>query len=440
MTSSSSSRIDGWLRGPTFWADLREWLVIIALVLSPLSYMIKLVYDLPFTWIDPTLVVGAFAALLPPWSLEFHDRRLRSVAACAALFLGTYWLAAIAAVATAQFPGAEAFREPVRTLLGILLCIGCIRAWRDKSALRRAAVVLGWVAVVEVVVAAYLLIGLALDLPMPAVWRTYQEAYWFRQAFYAGKIVWPRLGGTFVEAPPFGLYVLGALITLSSARRAVDPRRPLAMPGRWMDAILWIGLAGSLSSQVLIGAVLWGLLYIGFDLYTRRQPKWWHALALAALVTVFSGGMYRKYLESRDSGPAIGQSVGERRAHTVRVWHTFLEHPVLGVGPGQYGEVAMRETFSQYDPRVSPQFAAAEILADAGGLGFAAAVLMVGSVIYALFRVEDYTGVSAAAGLIVADSFQANWRWPMVFIAIAVLLSATAPDMAGERRHSTTSD
>ena len=423
---------DRWIRSPDFWATLREWLVLGALVLSPLSYVIKLVYDLPFPWIDPTLIVGAGAALLPPWSLPAADRRFRGVAVCAVLFLGTYWLSATLSAAAAQFSDAEPFREPVRTVLGVLLCVGCVRAWRREAALRTAAVVLGWVAVVEVVLAVYLLAGLALNLPMPAQWRGYQEVYWFRQAFYAGKIVWPRLGGTFVEAPPFGLYILGAIIVLSFARR-IAHRDSLPMPGRWMDAVLWIGLAGSLSSQVLIGAMLWGLLVAGADLYVRRQPTLWHVVGVVALVTLFSGGVYKKYLESRRPEPEIGSSVGERRAHTTRAWRTFLDRPVLGVGPGQYGEVAMRESFALYDARVSPQFVPAEFLADTGALGLGAAILLIASILYVLLLSGSYSALSAAVGLLVADSFQANWRWPMLFIAIAALLVVSTPQTAEEQ-------
>jgi hypothetical protein len=427
-----NDRFDRWVRSPGFWATLREWLILGALVLSPVSVVIKLVYSLPFPWIDPTLILGAAAALLPPWPLPPADRRLRGVAVCAVLFLGTYWLSATLSVAAAQFPGAEPFREPVRTALGILLCVGCVRVWTKGSALQRAAVVLGWVAVVEVLLAVYLLAGLALNLPMPAQWRSYQEIYWFRQAFYAGKIVWPRLGGTFVEAPPFGLYVLGAIIMLSFARRTT-PRDSPPMPGRWMDAILWLGLAGSLSSQVLIGAMLWGLLLAGFDLYVRRQPTLWHVVGVVVLLTLFSGGVYKKYLESKRPQPEIGSSVGERRAHTTRAWRTFLSHPILGVGPGQYGEVAMRESFSLYDVRVSPQFVPAELLADSGALGFGTAVLLVASILFALLRSGNYSAVSAAAGLLVADGFQANWRWPMLFIAIAVLLVVSTSQTSGEQ-------
>jgi hypothetical protein len=432
MVPSGLERLDAWVRGPLFWDTLREWLIIAALLLSPLSYVVKLVYDLPFPWIDPTLLIGAAAALLPPWSLPASDRRLRSVVLCTMLFLGVYWLSATVAVAKAQFSSAEPFREPTRTTLGVLLCLGCMRVWRDRSALRRAADILGWVAAAEVVIAAYLLIGLAFNLPMPAQWRAYEEAYWFRQAFYAGKIVWPRLGGTFVEAPPFGLYILGALIVRVIARHAARPEQP-SRHGRWVDAILWIGLAGSLSSQVLIGAMLWGLLLAGFDLYVRRQPSLWHAAGVVVLVALFSAGVYKKYLESRRPEPEIGSSVGERRAHTMRAWHIFLDSPVLGVGPGQYGQVAMRESASLYDPRVSPQFVPAELLADTGALGMSTALLLVASIMYVLLESRSYSALSAAAGLLVADSFQANWRWPMLFITIAVLLVVSTTQSVSEQ-------
>jgi hypothetical protein len=93
----------------------------------------------------------------------------------------------------------------------------------------------------------------------------------------------------------------------------------------------------------------------------------------------------------------------------------------------------MRESFALYDVRVSPQFVPAELLADTGALGFGTAVLLVASIFFALLRSGDYAAVSAAAGLLVADGFQANWRWPMLFIAIAVLLVVSASRTPGER-------
>jgi hypothetical protein len=156
-------------------------------------------------------------------------------------------------------------------------------------------------------------------------------------------------------------------------------------------------------------------------------------VGVVVLLTLFSGGVYKKYLESKRPQPEIGSSVGERRAHTTRAWRTFLSHPILGVGPGQYGEVAMRESFSLYDVRVSPQFVPAELLADSGALGFGTAVLLVASILFALLRSGNYSAVSAAAGLLVADGFQANWRWPMLFIAIAVLLVVSTSQTSGEQ-------
>ncbi len=222
---------------------LRHLLFFAALMLSPLSYTIKIVYDLRVTWVDPTLVLGAAAAMLPPWSWGGVDPQLRKLAVTAFLFLGTYWLAATVAAAEWRYPDNEVYREPTRTALAALLCVACIRVVRRPSALCRTASVLGWVAVVEVVIAVYLLVGWALGLPLPSAWRAYQELYWARQSIYAGMFVWPRLGGTFIEAPPFGLYVLGALVVLRLARRS-KPDREIRMPRLWMDAVLGAGVLG----------------------------------------------------------------------------------------------------------------------------------------------------------------------------------------------------
>lgn len=407
------------------WDRLRELLVLAALVTSPLSYVIKLIYSLPITWVDPTLILGALAGLLPPWSWRIDTQALRRVALWTTLFVAICWLAATVAAVRMQFPGAEPFREPIRLTLDVLLAVGCLRVLTTPQRVRRIALVLGYVAVFEVITAIYLLLATVLPLPLSEAWRAYQQEYWFRQAFYAGSLVWPRLGGTFVEAPPFGLYVLGSLMVVYAGRRAVhaagDP-----MPGRWLTAVLLGGLAGSLSSQVWTGAAVWGLLTLAPRVWTSRvgaRARSWYAVATLILLAALSGAVYAKYRQGQQEAVEKGASIGERRAHIALAASLFADHSLIGIGPGQFGEVALRESHGLYEASTNVQFTPAEIPAETGMLGTISLVLLIASLAWALLERRDIMSLAALVGLLIADSFQANWRWPIVFIAISVLLA-----------------
>lgn len=421
-----TARSHGPASGAATSLTAREWILLAALVLSPISYTIKLVYDLPVRWVDPTLVLGTIAAVLPPWTSPLRDPWLRRVAACAALFLAANWLAATVNIMVARFSNTEPFREPLRLTLDALLALACLRTLDAPERLRRAAIVLGAVAVVEVLGAVYLLAGLVARLPMPEPWRNYQQAYWVRQTFAAGHIVIPRLGGTFVEAPPFGLYVLAAIIVVHVGRRAAHrARRPFP---RWMQPVLWFGAIGSLSTQILAGA---GTFLLAAVLPRLRRAtlrtRIAHVAAAVALVAGMSAIGYAKYRAGRTEVLTKGASVGERRAHAAEAVALFLDHPLLGIGPGQFGQFAERDSHGMYAATTNASLTPAEILAETGLVGTASLMLLLWSLAGASIARHGGWGLAALGGLLVADAFQANYRWPLVFVAVACLIVAMPP-------------
>jgi hypothetical protein len=371
-------------------------------------------------WIDPTLVfaVAALLALFPRWGDFFNGGLRLAVIGAAALF----FLSLVCALSgTILRPPASLYtplREPLRLWLN--LCWFLLSCWflvyKPRVVLRCSifAVVFGLAAGIYLQLVA---VGLT---PAPASVVAYTRSYFLRQTIWFNGVPIPRMGGLFFESPPFGLFMFSMLVVLLFTREA----------GRYPKWTAWgIGLAGlgilfSLADQVLVAGTV-GLL-ASLPQLAKNRPGIVRPLLVVATIVVcaFLHSLSVKNIASTTGIVTVinGGSVGERSFHFRYGISLLQAHPtstLFGLGPGRYGEFAS-ET-GAYPDSVNIQTSELEILVEWGVIGLATWIALLTCVAGRAWELHGVAGLGLLLGLIIADSFQANWKHEAAFLAIAAL-------------------
>jgi len=394
----------------------------IAIAAIPISVASKFLLGLTgTTWIDPTLLLAlaALLALFPRWG-DFFKGDLRLVAAgTAVLFLVTLVCAVSGVLLRPPSSLYAALREPIRLWLN--LCWFLVSCWfliyKPRVILRCSifAVAFGLAAGV------YLYLVALGSAPAPRPVISYTRAYFIRQTIWLNGFPIPRMGGLFFEAPPFGLFMFSMLIVLSFTRQA--GRHP-----KWTACGITfaaLGMLLSLADQVLLAGTV-GLFSSLPNLGKKRPGIVW-PLAIAATVAIFAFEFQSISEKGVSSTTGIvtrinGSSVGERSFHLHYGLSLLQAEPaatLLGIGPGRYGEYASETGF--FADTVNMQTSEVELLVEWGAIGLAAWAALLACVMARAWEVHGVLGLGLVLGLILADSFQANWKHEAVFLAIAAL-------------------
>lgn len=401
-------------------------LLLIAIALFPASYALKFVYDLGVTWINPSFLIGLLALTVHlATSGKFRVSRDEAPIVKASLvFLVAYILSSLrallmnSALDTGISPSAyECLREPVRLSLCFVLLylvLATVKTGSLYASLLKASI---WMGLLQLCAAVYLLAALLAKWPLPHGWDTYIAAYIWRQSLYVGDLVIPRLGGTFREAPMYGLYMLCALacnILLLKLRYS----RLYTITLR----VLLIGTVLSLSSQVAIALAVLGLFAYGPGILRYPKIKIRALLAVAAAIIVFGIGIGLVVQRMPAAGNVLSTSgtVNERTFHTANALDRLADQPLLGIGPGLYGYYAAKA--GGWPTTVTVQVMIPEILAETGLVGFSAFLLFACVLGYWLWQRRDYMTTGIVVALFAASAFQANWKWDFVFFTLGLVI------------------
>ena len=371
-------------------------------------------------WIDPTLVfaVAALLALFPRWGDFFNGGLRLAVIGAATLFL----LSLVCALSGMIFrPPASLYtplREPLR--LSLNLCWFLLSCWflvyKPRVVLRCSifAVVFGLAAGIYLQLVA---VGLT---PAPASVVAYTRSYFLRQAIWFNGIPIPRMGGLFFESPPFGLFMFSMLVVLLFTRESGRYPRWTA----WGISLAGLGMLFSLADQVLVAGTV-GMV-ASLPQLAKNRPGIVRPLLLVATIVVYAflHSLSAKNITSTtDMVTEInGGSVGERSFHFrygVSLLQAYPTSTLFGLGPGRYGEFAS-ET-GAYPDSVNIQTSELEILVEWGVLGLATWIALLACVGGRAWELHGVAGLGLLLGLIIADSFQANWKHEAAFLAIASL-------------------
>lgn len=393
-----------------------------AVLAIPISVASKFLLGLTgTTWINPTLVlaVAALLALFPRWG-DFLADDLRLVLAGTA----TVFLLSLVCMLSGLFlrpPSSlyDALREPLRLWLN--LCWFLLSCWfliykpRVILLCSIVAVVFGLGSGIYFHLVAF---GVA---PASAPVVSYTRAYLLRQTLWVNGFPIPRMGGLFFESPPFGLFMFSMVVVLCCTRE-------MGRYSRWTACGLTcavIGVLCSLADQVLLAGSV-GLLSWLPNL-SKRHPGITWPLAIMATITICAFEFQAIAVKESSSTTGIvsrinGASVGERSFHFHYGLSLLQSHPsatLFGIGPGRYGEYAS-ET-GDFPETVNMQTSELELLVEWGVLGLAVWIGLVAGVAARVWELRGVLGLGLFVALILADSFQANWKYEAVFLAIAAL-------------------
>jgi hypothetical protein len=393
-----------------------------AVVAIPISVASKFVLGMTgTTWIDPTLLLAlaALLALFSRWG-DFLSGPLRPVLLGAAVLC---FLSVVCAFSGAVLrPPASlysALREPLRLLLN--LCWFLVSCW--FLVYRPRVILLGSILAVTFGLAAgiyFYLVAFGVA-PAPASVVSYTRAYLLRQTIWFNGIPIPRMGGLFFEAPPFGLFMLSMVVVLFLVRQKGLYSRWTA----WGITLAVLGVLLSLADQVLLAATA-GLLF-SLPRLGKKHPgiAWPLAIVLTIAVCAFEFQSITIKESSANTGIVTrvnGGSVSERSFHINYGLSLLGAHPaasLFGIGPGRYGEYASETGY--FLDTVNMQTSELELLVEWGVIGLTVWIALLGCVAARVWEVNGLLGFGLLLGLILADSFQANWKYEAVFLAIGAL-------------------
>ena len=400
---------------------LPRFLYALALLVLPFSYSTKFLLGLPeLTWVNPTVVLGIvlFLLLLPP-----IDPKMSVLIVFSALVSGCLGFIFLLNLSGDQGGVYAVFREPIRTALNFIWFWVCLHFAR-----REPDFLVKWLAVgviVQLLIAIYIWLGALTILPLPGTVAEFVRTYALSQVVWFGEVPVVRFVGTFNESPPFGLYMLSALIVFTLAMRERSRHSRWTAAG-WIAAL--IGVIGSLATQVLLGLVV----FVGICMIFLLRGK--QAIAarivgvvLLLLITPYLLGVIGgKISDAADlrAEVAYGKSGGERLFHAYYGIKLLEQHPEyipFGLGPGRYGRyVAQTGAFPE---TVTPQVTPVEWLVEYGLVGTALLIWWLW-LVWKKSRRFGILGIAAFLGLLLANMFQANWKWESWFLALAMLYAA----------------
>ncbi len=401
------------------WMNLYRVIYAIATLLLPLTYATKLMLGYPqLIWINPTalLALFLFIAVLPDIKpkITFYIIVSAVISAC----IGFIFLSPSGGVGSALYMIAK---EPIRTALNLIWFWVSLKMLKDDQAF-----VIKWLAIsvaAQLFIAFYLWFGVMDFVPLPSRIFDYLRTYAMAQIIWIDKIPIIRLTGTFTEGPPFGLFMLSSFVIFSLLFYKEKIRDRYVKIG--LIASL-IGVVGSLAMQILIGLVAYiaiGMLF-AFKGRGSRPIKIAAVIIMLIVVPFLTSQVIKRFSNMPSLRPheAYGKGMAERVFHTIYAADLIIDNPKFipfGLGPGRYGDYVSKT--GAFPPTVTPQVTFIDILIEFGVLGLILISWWLWLIANRSRKTYGYFGLSAFAGLIIANMFQGNWQWESWFLALAFL-------------------
>jgi hypothetical protein len=232
------------------------------------------------------------------------------------------------------------------------------------------------------------------------------------------------MAGTYIESPPFGLFMLCCFVIL------VLYLQDLKEGHKERNLIVWasvgaafIGVTMSLSDQVLIGLAIFGCSMIMRVPFARS--RFFKATSTVVLIIAVCYAVRQvifkwQLMSVTAPGDVFAQSASERWFHMKYAFMSLLENPasiITGIGPGRYGDYAYRT--GMFPSSVGIQVTPVEWIVEYGVVGLIVLSIWLGNIANKAWARYGWMGIGAFTALMVANAFQANWKWEGWFLAMA---------------------
>lgn len=414
----------------------------------PFSYALKHMLQLiSVTWLPPTLVLGFLIFVLLKAPMRDRFAVWVVVYAFFGATVGSFFMA------VSSDRGKSTLY--VIYLESIRLFLYMTWYWVSLEFLRtRRAFVLRWLAIAvsfQFLLASYLYLGLYDLVPVPDVVAMYLSAYKLRQTLWFGDTAIYRMAGTFIESPPFGLFMFSCFVVFAvrlARLGVVDEAHEKNEEKGWAylgATVALVGAIASLSDEVLLALIVFGLLsYLGARTTSARR-NWVRRSADVAvgtvLLVVIAAYVLPRVMEkgteaaatSQTDNYVIGQPGAERMFHMRYGLRLLLENPLAvwtGIGPGRYGDYAVRT--GQFTSYVPIQVTPVAWFVEYGILGTTLILSWIWSISKRARRTYGFLAVGACAALLVSNVAQGDWLWEAWFLALAYLYCAGRDDATAQ--------
>ena len=410
----------------------------LAVLLLPLSGALKQMLQLSSTiWIDPSIILAVSMFLL--LGMPARDKYALWLAGFATLsaVVGSFFLAPSGAREHSSFYAFYA--EPIRLWLDILWYLVSL-----EFLVHKREFVVRWLSisvVIQLSIAIYLYLALFDMVPVPNVIAIYLTLYKGRQAVMWGDTAVYRMAGTFIESPPFGLFMFCSF-AIFVVSWTFENHSSVAYGRRWLAVGMiasFVGAVASLSDEVLLAIVIFGAAwYLSARetlMATHRHGK--AVEAILGVVLVLGIGAYvaerleAKLEEAASTAPVdndvIGQPGAERLFHVRYGLARFEEVPLAvltGIGPGRYGDYAARTGI--FPPTVQIGVTPVFWLVEYGVFGLALIVAWLCNIGRRGRSAYGAIAISALFSLLAVNFGQGGWMFETWFLALAFLYTSAA--------------
>lgn len=412
--------------------NINRIVLVLMLILMPLTYALNFIFG--------TDSLGFFSdiALFLPLITNISNKKVWRVPNTFAFFL---W-SVISILVGSIFYGGFPTYNFITTLFRIFLCFFTFSfvasCWAESKILITKTLCI--VVIIEFIIGVFFILVGCDVMPAPDSIANYATGFFRRQAITLDNFSIPRMGGTFIESPPFGLFMLSSYVLIRSLGTSLVNKSKLMLLGKTASLL---GSLLSLSDQIIFGICLilgGGYVIKAFKSKNIAMKIIFATTMLVIFVAVCGFISYRvgmkidQYTGTAESGMSAirGTSIGERAFHFSQVWY-FLTSSYsglllfTGVGHGRYWDLlSSHSNLSDFFANgITTQFIFSEVLLGGGIIG----LIILYKWLYNIYDKARVAFGSAMAfnyvfGLIIADSLQANWLWQMLFFTLGALFAA----------------